>query len=233
MRATYWNDAAAPAGAADRKTGHERRGLWLACEFALLPLLVAELVPPAGWLPCLWLIAALAWWRLRRTSGVAPSGFWARIDLRRAAPELRRIGWRFALSAVVLVAVVAWLMPERLFDWPRHHPRAWLWLMLLYPVLSVYPQELVYRRFLFRRLDGLCRRSAATVMTSALAFAWMHLIFRNGWAVALTLIGGVFFADTYRRTGSLRLVCLEHALYGFLVFTIGFGDFFFHGAVHP
>jgi hypothetical protein len=27
-------------------------------------------------------------------------------------------------------------------------------------------------------------------------------------------------------------VCFEHALYGNLIFTVGLGEFFFHGAVH-
>jgi hypothetical protein len=47
----------------------------------------------------------------------------------------------------------------------------------------------------------------------------------------LTLIGGWFFAETYARTRSMRLVWLEHALYGCLVFTIGLGDYFYHGNV--
>ncbi len=43
--------------------------------------------------------------------------------------------------------------------------------------------------------------------------------------------GGWLFADTYRQSRSLWLVCLEHALYGDLIFTIGLGTFFYHGAV--
>jgi membrane protease YdiL (CAAX protease family) len=65
-----------------------------------------------------------------------------------------------------------------------------------------------------------------SLLISALIFAWMHLIFRNPLAVILTLVGGWFFAQTYARTRSLRLVCLEHALYGNLIFTIGLGEYF-------
>jgi len=44
--------------------------------------------------------------------------------------------------------------------------------------------------------------------------------------------GGWLFGGTYRRSRSLGLVCLEHALYGDLIFTVGLGQYFFHGALH-
>lgn len=68
---------------------------------------------------------------------------------------------------------------------------------------------------------------------SALAFGWMHLVYGNLVAIGLTLAGGWYFADTYAKTGSLRLATLEHALYGNLLFTIGLGGFFSHSEVPP
>jgi CAAX protease family protein len=44
--------------------------------------------------------------------------------------------------------------------------------------------------------------------------------------MALTQVGGWFFAQTYWRTQSMRLVCLEHTLYGSLIFSVGLGVFF-------
>ena len=48
-----------------------------------------------------------------------------------------------------------------------------------------------------------------------------------GWLLA---VGGLMFANTYRRTNSLFLVSLEHALYGNTLFFIGLGWFFWGGA---
>ena len=53
--------------------------------------------------------------------------------------------------------------------------------------------------------EGIGRRRMLLVAASALTFGWMHLIFRNPLAVALTLVGGYFFAQTYAHTRSLRL----------------------------
>ena len=49
-------------------------------------------------------------------------------------------------------------------------------------------------------------------------------------AVALTLAGGWLFARCYQRTRSLFVVCVERAAYGLLIFTVGLGGFFHHGA---
>jgi membrane protease YdiL (CAAX protease family) len=48
----------------------------------------------------------------------------------------------------------------------------------------------------------------------------------------MTLVGGLLFAHTYWKTRSLLVSAIEHALYGCLLYTIGLGRFFYHGAVH-
>jgi hypothetical protein len=60
-------------------------------------------------------------------------------------------------------------------------------------------------------------------------FGWAHVGYGHAASIILSTIGGLFFADTFRRSGSLRLACLEHALYGDLMFTIGLGHLFYAG----
>ena len=67
------------------------------------------------------------------------------------------------------------------------------------------------------------------VIASGLLFAFSHVVFRNWPAMALTLIGGVLFATTYRRTRSLLVCLVEHALYGLLIFTVGLGRYLYLG----
>lgn len=195
-----------------------RTALLLTAIFVVAPLITGFLVPPAGWIPLLWLIAAVVWWCQREE----------RPDLaqRVSAADLRRVLRRFGVAAMLLTAAIAVATPERLLDWPRERPAMWLSVLLAYPLLSVLPQEMIYRQFLFRRLRSFRRDDRWSVAASALAFGALHGIYQNALAIALTLVGGWFFADTYRRTRSLRLVWAEHALYGVLIFTIGLGDFF-------
>ena len=112
---------------------------------------------------------------------------------------------------------------------PVTRPGLWAVILVLYPVVSVYPQELVYRVWFFHRYRPALGGEGPALLASALAFGWVHVIFGNGLAVGLAAAGGLLLAETYRRTRSLTLVSVEHALYGQLVFTVGLGEFFYHG----
>lgn len=69
----------------------------------------------------------------------------------------------------------------------------------------------------------------ASLVAGALFFAWAHVVFHNVWVCAFTFAGGLFFLSSYRKTGSLLFSCLEHALYGDFIFTVGWGRFFYEG----
>jgi membrane protease YdiL (CAAX protease family) len=136
----------------------------------------------------------------------------------------------FAAGAVVVGAGVYFLTPGLLFDFVRRTPAFWALMMVFYPVLSVYPQGIVYRAFFFERYGRLFPRPAVLIAMSAVAFSFAHIIFRNPIAVSFTLVGGLLFAWRYAATGSLLTSSLEHALYGCWMFTIGLGDYFYKGA---
>ena len=94
----------------------------------------------------------------------------------------------------------------------------------------MYPQELVFRAFVLERYRPLFGSGRGIAAASAVAFGFVHVIFGNLLAVGLSLIGGWLFARRYQRTRSLLATSIEHALYGQLVFTIGLGAYFYHGA---
>jgi len=136
-----------------------------------------------------------------------------------------------ALAACTLLALGVYLVePRHLFDLPRNSPWRWLLVMLLYPTLSVVPQELVFRTFFFHRYGRLFGSPWATTLASAITFSWAHIVLMNGLAVILTLVGGWLFARTYLRTRSLLATAVEHAAYGCLLFTFGLGRWFVTGA---
>lgn len=138
-----------------------------------------------------------------------------------------------AVFAVVTAAVgfVTWRYYPGLFlAFPTHRPELWAFVMLAYPLMSVVPQELVYRTFFFHRYGPLFgeARWAAIVLNGAL-FGFAHIIFGNWFAVISTGLIGVLFAYRYERTRSFQAIWLEHALYGCMIFTIGLGRWFFTG----
>lgn len=209
--------------------------LWLWVEWSLLfilaPVVVGQISHNVPWIIFLNFITIGASVWLSRQWNFSVRYFWRSQDEDEEQRQLKRVLRRFLLSAVALVAATMALFPEKLFAFPRAAPIEWALLLATYPAISVYPQELLYRAFFLKRYGELFPNGRGLRLGSALAFAWLHVIFRNPLAIALTLVGGWFFAQTYGRTRSMRLVCLEHTMYGSLIFSIGLGDFFLQSAV--
>lgn len=163
------------------------------------------------------------------------SGFLARL------PQLLRV---FAICIPIIAGLMAlmlfakgqgWIvMPPEVgwFSLLRDKPYIYALVMVGYPVLSVYPQEIIYRALFFQRYAPAFGSIPAAVAANALLFGWAHVVFRNPVAIVLTVAGGVIFSITYMRTKSLLAAAFEHTLYGCLLFTIGFGWYFFGGSVH-
>ncbi|OON65836.1 CPBP family intramembrane glutamic endopeptidase [Hymenobacter sp. CRA2] len=209
--------------------------LWLewAALFVLAPLALTFWWQPALLAGLLLLVTLATTWWLWQHRKFGRAAFWRAPNARHERGQLRRLLRRLVPCLLLLAGLVLWHSPERWLDMPRQQPVAWLVLLVLYPLLSVYPQELIYRAFFFRRYRRLFPAKQLRVWVSAAVFALLHVIYLNWLAVLLTFVGGWFFAQTYARTRSLRLVWLEHALYGMLLFTLGLGAFFDHRHVAP
>jgi membrane protease YdiL (CAAX protease family) len=207
------------------------RLLFLVFEFAVIfvvvPLLIYFRRIPILPIPYLLFTAIGAFLLLRSDLSFNPSQLTAWGNIR---PFLRNILIRDAVCLVGLGAAVYLLAPQFLFSLIRRSPGLWALIFLLYPLLSVYPQELLYRAFFFHRYQPLFGNGWGMLLASGLAFGFVHIIFRNWLAVGLCVIGGLLFSLTYQTSGSFLLACLDHAIFGNFLFTIGLGQFFYHGS---
>jgi uncharacterized protein len=198
--------------------------LWLIAEFALIygggPLLVLFLRLPGVLFLVLWVGALIAYFATR----------WVQPIPNDSRAEIRAVLLRFAAVAPIITAATWLLWPGQFLSLPRERPVFWAIIMVLYPLLSVWPQEMLYRALLFARYAAILPTNARRILASAVAFGFAHVIFLNWIAIAMTTAGGLLFARDYARHRSLKLVCLEHSLYGCLIFTIGLGRFFYTGA---
>jgi membrane protease YdiL (CAAX protease family) len=204
------------------------RSLLLALEFSFvfigLPLLIFSRVLPNLPIPYLLAAALAAFLILRQDPSFDSARLLSWSGLRPCMPLLLRD----AVFLAVLGAAVRIFAPELLFSLLKRAPLLWILVMLLYPLLSVYPQELLYRAFFFHRYQPLFGSGWTMLLASAFAFGFVHIIFGNWLAVGLCVIGGFLFSLTYLHSGSLLLTCIDHALFGNFIFTIGLGQFFYH-----
>jgi membrane protease YdiL (CAAX protease family) len=179
-------------------------------------------------LPLLWTIAAYALWQLLRDPRFDRGRLWS------AGRLPGRLGWMLAIFVAVALAIwigVRQFAPNLEWSLIRPHPIFWAVVMVAYPVVSVYPQGLLYRAFFFERYAELFPNKWAMIVASAAAFSFLHIIFRNWLAVDLTFAGGLLFAARYTETKSLAASSFEHALYGCWLFTVGLGQYFYHGTI--
>jgi len=144
--------------------------------------------------------------------------------------------WRLLIGFTVgvalgCIAIAAALVPEGLFAIPRHRPELWIMIMVFYPLLSAVPQELIFRPLFFRRYGGLFPNEGVAVFVNALAFGMGHLFYMNPITIAMTVIAGAVFGWAYLKHRSFLLACILHSIAGQIVFTVGLGRYFYHGAI--
>lgn len=135
---------------------------------------------------------------------------------------------RFLLFVPLIISLTIILSPGTLFRFPLDEPLQWGLTALLYPLFSALPQEILYRVFFFYRYQYLFKKTSWLFFANAIAFSFLHIIYSNPVAIVLTFAGGLIFSQTYNETGSLPVTAIEHAIYGFSIFTTGLGLIYFN-----
>ncbi|MBF7072753.1 hypothetical protein ISG33_04980 [Glaciecola sp. MH2013] len=155
---------------------------------------------------------------------------------------LKRVLVLFSVFALISTLFVAIYLPSKLFIVVSQAPMMWIAIIFVYVLLSVLPQEGLYRVFFFRRYRSLffgeqhvnktkrlfAKENVIFVTVNALLFSLAHLFFFNIIVLLLTFCGGVLFASTYLQSYKYRsaylIICIEHACYGLWLFTVGLGE---------
>jgi membrane protease YdiL (CAAX protease family) len=146
------------------------------------------------------------------------------------APNLNwKLFWKETIVKLVLIALITslfvWITDrENLFEVLHNKPKLWIFILFIYSIFSVYPQELIYRTFFFQRYQALFSNEKLFLFLNAIVFSLGHIFFKNALVMVLTFLGGILFALTFNKTKSTLLVSIEHAIYGSWLFTVGMGS---------
>ncbi len=220
-------------GTLQRRAPHGLRRVWLLAEMALLfvaaplamwwavhrmgtPLFLA-LVPVLA--VVVFILAADRTFSLKRE---AATGFGLATLL-----SILVVG---LFGAGLMAAYVLDTRPASFLEFPANRPETWARIMLIYPFASVLAQEIVYRTFFFHRYGALFGdRRELGIGANALLFGFGHIVIGQPAAIIATIFTGWLFARRYAGTRSYWAVAIEHTLWGWMVFTIGLGRYFFTG----
>lgn len=149
--------------------------------------------------------------------------FWNIEKLKKYLPVVLK---SFFFAALFMTFLSWYYTPEWLFSLPAEQTYLWLGLLVLYPLLSAWPQEIIFRTFMFHRYKRVFKSKSLRAYLSASSFALAHLLFANWIAVVGSFFAGLVFAFTYIKSRSTLLVALEHSLWGCWLFTAGLGIHF-------
>jgi hypothetical protein len=214
----------------NHKETYPRRQGWLAIEFFLLYIgfpaafnTILHTYSPVPFLLAFGLAAAVY---LIYNPDFSNRSFF---NVKAVKAQLPRILLIFVPAGFILLAFVRVKYPHYLFYCPKNHITVWLSILWSYPLLAVYPQEIIYRSFLFHRYRSLFGNSRYLMHASAWVFSFDHIIYYHPFSLLATLVGGYLFAYTYWKSRSLLAASMEHALYGCFLYTIGLGRFFYTG----
>ena len=96
----------------------------------------------------------------------------------------KKIDWKFVsiftVSFICLGFIYVLLIDKNLlFIFPKTNFKLWLVVIIVYPFLSVIPQEIVYRVFFFQRYFPKNNNSNFLIILNMFVFSYGHLVFNN------------------------------------------------------
>jgi len=134
---------------------------------------------------------------------------------------------RMVVISTILIVFVLLFNRDAFFILPRMNLLLWVMIMLFYPIWSAFPQEIIFRGYFFHRYAELFPNVRLMILVNAVLFSFSHIIFNNWIALVFTFFASILFSITYRKSNSLMVTFVEHAIYGNIIFTIGLGEFFY------
>jgi len=139
---------------------------------------------------------------------------------------LVQIGVRFIIIAIGTTLILFFQEREALFNVMLNKPFLWLKFNAVYVLVSVIPQEFIYRTFFTKRYQKLINNEFFFILLNAALFSLAHIWFRSWVVLGFTFVGGILFIKTYLKTKSVWLVIIEHSIYGVWLYTVGYGKIF-------
>ncbi len=143
----------------------------------------------------------------------------------------KKVDWKFIIIFSLIFLSLSFFYvilvdKDLLFIFPKTNFELWLLVILIYPFLSVIPQEIVYRVFFFQRYFPNERSFYFLTLLNMIVFSYGHVVFNNVHAILITAIVSPIFTYAYLKKSFFTCIVL-HALGGQIIFTLGLGKYFF------
>jgi hypothetical protein len=136
---------------------------------------------------------------------------------------LKKIVWKTVVKSFLsffafIFIYILFLDKDLLFQLPANNPRIWVLAMIIYPVVSVIPQEFIFRVLFFQRYAKLFSfEKNYIILINSIAFGFAHIVFINFHAIILSILASTIFSIVYLRNSFFTCI-IVHSLAGQLIF---------------
>jgi hypothetical protein len=129
-----------------------------------------------------------------------------------------------------VASLLCWfILPERLWFILIHAPQVMIGIAILYPLIQVVPQEIVYRALFYERYGHLFSSRTQAVFANAVLFSFGHLMYWHPVVWIATFVGSFLFSNAYFRPRGFVQTCALHGIAGVAIFASGLGWLFYSG----
>lgn len=142
------------------------------------------------------------------------------------------------ITFIASYAIMTWTRPDALFrliiePMPRTSAGLPIFLIiaLFYPLVSAFPQELIFRPLFFRRYSMLLPKQSLAILLNAFIFSLAHLMYWSWIVAVMTFFGGLLFAWSYQVRKNFAEAVILHSVAGVVLFAVGMGVYFYSGNV--
>ena len=190
--------------------------------FIVIPLVLVIYLPPKAMYPVLSISTLLGLILLHFTKGFLWRNLLGKIHF---VPVIS-----LSLITFIFSSLLCWIiLPERLWSIILTAPYMLIAIAILYPLLLVVPQELIYRVLFFERYGNLFKNQSHAVFVNAVLFSFAHLMYWHIVVWLATFIGSFIFSYAYLKPRGFVQTCALHSLAGVAIFASGLGWLFFSG----
>jgi membrane protease YdiL (CAAX protease family) len=88
---------------------------------------------------------------------------------------LKIIFYKFLIVATLVLTFSYFFDPSKFLNLPRSDFFLWLLIIILYPILSAFPQEIVYRSFFFKRYGNLFKNKKVLIFVNAISDSFIKV----------------------------------------------------------
>ena len=130
----------------------------------------------------------------------------------------KKVNFNFVLLWTIIFLISGFIYTlildkNLLFKFPANNFEKWLLVVVLYPLFSVLPQEVIFRVFFLRRYKNFLKeKKLLKYLINSIVFSFGHIVFNNFHAVLITFLVSAVFTYAFAKKSFSTLISIQEKI---------------------